>query len=221
MVSHDWKMENSEVNVKKGTTTLGLICKDGLVLAAEKRATIGNFIADKRADKIVLLTDNMALTTAGTVSDAQLLVKLIKAELRLKEVRTGRGSTVKEAANLLGGMVYGNIRKMSLIPGITQFLLAGTDNNGLHLYDLFVDGSVIEISDYVSSGSGSIVVYGILEAMYTKEITLKEGTELALKAINAAIQRDSGSGNGIVIYTITKAGAQKILDRDLEASLKA
>lgn len=214
-------MESSEVNVKKGTTTLGLICKDGLILAAEKRATIGNFIADKRADKIVMITDTMALTTAGTVSDAQLLVKLIKAELRLKEVRTGHDSTVKEAANLLGGMIYGNIRKMSLIPGITQFLLGGMDKNGLHLYDLFVDGSVMEISDYVSSGSGSIVVYGILEAMYKKDMSVKEGSDLALNAINAAIQRDSGSGNGIVIYTITKAGAKKVLDRNLEASLKA
>ena len=214
-------MGSSEVNVKKGTTTLGLICKDGLILAAEKRATIGNFIADKRADKIVMITDTMALTTAGTVSDAQLLVKLIKAELRLKEVRTGHDSTVKEAANLLGGMIYGNIRKMSLIPGITQFLLGGMDKKGLHLYDLFVDGSVMEISDYVSSGSGSIVVYGILEAMYKKDMSVKEGSDLALNAINAAIQRDSGSGNGIVIYTITKAGAKKVLDRNLETSLKA
>ena len=214
-------MGSSEINVKKGTTTLGLMCKDGLVLAAEKRATIGNFIADKRADKIVMITGNMALTTAGTVSDAQLLVKLIKAELRLKEVRTGHESTVKEAANLLGGMIYSNIRKMSMIPGITQFLLAGADNKGLHLYDLFVDGSVMKIADYVSSGSGSIVVYGILEAMYREDMSVKDGTELALKAINAAIQRDSGSGNGIVIYTITKDGTKKVLDRDLEASLKA
>ena len=214
-------MESSEVNVKKGTTTVGLMCKDGLVLAAEKRATIGNFIADKRADKIVMITDKMAVTTAGTVSDAQLLVKLIRAELRLKDVRTGHESTVSEAANLLGGMVYNNIRRMSMIPGITQFLLGGLDKKGLHLYDLFVDGSVMEITDYVSSGSGSIVVYGILETMYTKDMSVKEGSDLALKAINAAIQRDSGSGNGIVIYTITKAGARKILDRDLEASLKA
>src|SRR3989338_10045958 len=178
-------MENLDVKAKKGTTTIGIVCKDGIVLASEKRATIGSFIADKRAEKIVLITDKMALTTAGTVSDAQLLVKLIRAELKLKQVRTNHESTVKEAANLLGGMIYGNIRKLSLIPGITQFLLAGVDRDGLHLYDLFVDGSVMETKDYVSSGSGSIVVYGILEAMFKKELTLKEGTELALKAINA------------------------------------
>lgn len=214
-------MDNAQLQIKKGTTTVGIVCKDGIVVAAEKRATIGGFIADKRAEKIVLITDKMVLTTAGTVSDAQLLVKLIRAELKLKQVRTGREATVKEAANLLGGMIYGNIRKFSVIPGITQFLLAGTDNEGEFLYDLFVDGSVMKISDYVSSGSGSIVVYGIMEAMYKKEIVVKEATDLAVKAINAAIQRDSASGNGIVVFAIRKDGIKKILDKNFEYAIKA
>lgn len=212
-------MDNAEIKVKKGTTTVGLVCRDGIVVAAEKRATIGSFIADKKAEKIVAISDKMILTTAGTVSDAQLLVKLVRAELKLKQVRTGRESTVKETANLLGGMIYGNIRRYSIIPGITQFLLAGLDSSGTHLYDLFVDGSVMPADDYVSSGSGSIVVYGILEAMYRKDMTVKEGTELALKAINAAMQRDSASGNGIAIYNITKDGVRKVFDKDMEAPI--
>ncbi len=214
-------MEDSEVKVKKGTTTVGIVCRDGIVVAAEKRATIGSFIADKNAEKIVLITDKMVLTTAGTVSDAQLLVKLIRAELKLKQVRTGHDTTLKEAANLLGGMIYSNIRKFSAIPGITQFLLAGLDTKGSHLYDLFVDGSVMEITDYVSSGSGSIVVYGILEALYKKDLSVKDGSELAVRSISSAIQRDSGSGNGIVVFTITKEGVRKAMDKDMEVSIKA
>ncbi len=210
-----------DVKYKKGTTTVGIVCKDGIVLAAEKRATVGNFIADKHAEKIVLITDRMTITTAGTVSDAQLLSKLIRAELKLKEMRTGRPTTIKEAANLLGGMVFENIRRPSMIPGITQFLLAGYDNNGTHLYDLFVDGSVMPIPDYVSSGSGSIIVYGILEAMYDKNMTMKEGTDLVVKAISSAIARDSGSGNGVVVYNITKDSLKKVIDRDFESTLKA
>ena len=205
---------------KKGTTTLGMICKDGLVVAAEKRATAGNFIADKKAEKVVSISDKMILTTAGTVSDAQLLVKLIRAELKLKQVRTGREATLKEAANLLGGMIYGNIRKYSIIPGITQFILAGIDGEGLHIYDLFVDGSVMKVDDFISSGSGSIIAYGLLETMYRKDMTTKEGIDLALKAVNAAMQRDSASGNGIVIYVVTKEGIKKVFDKDLEATIK-
>ena len=214
-------MEESLISkTRHGTTTIGLMCKDGIVLAAEKRATAGTFVADKKSEKIYKITDNLVITTAGTVSDAQLLTKLIRAELKLKEVRTDRGSTAKEAANLLASLIYGNIRKYSLIPGITQFLLAGTDKEGFHLYDLFVDGSVMECDDYVSSGSGSTVVYGVLEAMYKKDMTIKEGMELCVKCLNVAMQRDIASGNGMLIYTISKDGIKKVLDRDIDSTLK-
>ncbi|PIU02526.1 MAG: proteasome subunit beta, partial [Candidatus Diapherotrites archaeon CG09_land_8_20_14_0_10_32_12] len=104
-------MENENV-IKTGTTTVGIMCKEGVVLAADKRATAGNFISDKKAQKIYKINDSMALTTAGVVSDVQLLVKLIKAELNLKAVRTERKPNVKESVNLLAGLVYSNIRKM-------------------------------------------------------------------------------------------------------------
>ena len=114
--------------VKKGTTTVGIVCRDGVVLAADKRATIGYLISNKKIDKILQITDRMAITMAGTVSDAQLIIKLVKAELKLKEVRTYKVSTTKEAANLLGGILYGSLRRMSMFPGIAHFLLAGKDN---------------------------------------------------------------------------------------------
>ncbi len=216
----DVTQEGLIAKTKHGTTTIGLVCKDGIVLASEKRATAGTFVADKKSEKIFKITDNLLVTTAGTVSDAQLLTKLIRAELKLKEVRTDRESTAKEAANLLASLIYGNIRKYSLIPGITQFLLAGTDKEGFHLYDLFVDGSVMECDDYVSSGSGSTVVYGVLEAMYRKDITVKEGVDLCVKCINVAIQRDIASGNGILVYTITKEGSKKVIDKEFETIVK-
>ena len=88
--------------LKTGTTTLGIVCKDGVVLAADKRATAGHMIVDKRTLKVHKITDDVAVTIAGTVSDAQLLIKLIRAELKLKEIRTTKQATAKEAANLLG-----------------------------------------------------------------------------------------------------------------------
>ena len=113
-----------EVNtLKTGTTTAALICKDGIVLAADKRATAGYLIANKNFEKILTISDNIAVTVAGTVSDVQLLAKYIKAELKLKQIRTDRQSTVKEAANLLAMLVYNNIRKLSLIPGISHFII--------------------------------------------------------------------------------------------------
>jgi len=205
---------------KTGTTTLGIVCKDGLVLAADKRATSGYFVASKKVEKIIKITDDIAVTIAGTVSDIQLLVKLIKAELKLKALRTGKINTVKEATNLLAGIVYQNIRKFSLIPGISHFVVGGKDNIGFHMYDLSPDGSIEEIIDYVSSGSGSVIVYGLLEAVYKKGIAIKDAVELAVKGINSAIQRDIASGNGVDVYTITDKGVKKVLEKELKIKLE-
>ncbi|MEK6938917.1 MAG: proteasome subunit beta [Nanoarchaeota archaeon] len=208
-----------EEQLKTGTTTVGMVCKDGIVLAADKRATAGNMIVDKRAEKVHILTEDMAATIAGNVSDAQLIIKLIKAELRLKEVRTGKRPTVKEAANLLGGLLYTNIRQMSMFPGIAHFLLGGRDTSGVYLYDLFPDGSVTKIRDYVSSGSGSVFALGVLETQYKPEMSTADGIKLAIRCVNTALQRDSCSGNGIDVVVVTDKEVKKVFQKELEYSL--
>ncbi len=205
---------------RHGTTTVGIVCKDGLILAADKRATAGYLIADKRAEKIIRISDKMAITTAGSVSDAQLLTKLIRAELTLKKLRTDREPNLKETANLLSGMIYSNIRKFSLIPGISHFVLGGVDKTGFHMYDLFADGSLTECTDYVSSGSGSVMAYGVLDTLYTKDIAVKDAVNLAIKAVNAALQRDIASGDGIDVVTITSEGIKKVFAKEISTTAK-
>ncbi len=211
-------MENNE-QLKTGTTTVGLVCSDGVVLAADKRATAGFFVADKKAEKVHKINDYMALTTAGGVSDIQMLVKLLKAELKLKSLKTKRDPNVKESANLLAGLVYSNIRKYSTIPGMTHFILGGKDRFGFHLYDLYPDGSLTECDDYISSGSGSYMAYGVLDTLYKKDMNVKQGVELAVKAVNSALQRDAATGEGIVVMAITKEGVKKVLEKELKSSL--
>ncbi|MAG39293.1 proteasome subunit beta [Candidatus Woesearchaeota archaeon] len=204
--------------LKTGTTTVGIVCKDCIILGADKRATSGHFIANKNVNKVLPINNQMMVTTAGTVSDIQLMVKLIKAELKLKEIRTNKTTTVKEGANLLAGMVYANIRKMSLIPGISHFLVGGFDSKK-SLYDLYPDGSIAEINDFVSSGSGSVMAYGVLEANYKKDMKEKEGVELMIKALNSAIQRDAASGEGIDVFVIDKKGVKKSLQKIINTRL--
>ena len=211
-------MEDKEL--KTGTTTIGIVCKDGIVLTADKRATSGYLISYKKFDKIISITDSISVTVAGTVSDVQLLTKYLKAELRLKDIRTGRETTVKEAANLLANFVYSNIRKLSLIPGISHFIIGGKDPSGFHLYDLSPDGSIVEVDDYISSGSGSVMAFWVLETLYKKGLSVEEGVKLAAKGINAAVQRDIASGNGIDIVTITKDGVKKVFSKVLEMKIE-
>lgn len=198
--------------LKTGTTTVGIVCKDCIVLGADKRATAGHFIASKDVDKVQPINEYMAITTAGTVSDIQLMLKLIKAELKLKQIRTNRKPSVKEGANLLAGMVYSNIRKMSMIPGISHFIVGGYDSDK-HLLDIYPDGSISDIKDFVSSGSGSVIAYGVLESMYKEGLNQEEGINLVVKALNAAIQRDSASGEGVDIFVIDKKGVRKALQK--------
>jgi len=208
-----------EEQLKTGTTTVGIVCKDGVVLAADKRATAGNLIVDKRADKVHILSDDFACTIAGTVSDAQLLIKLIKAELKLKEMRTDKRPSTKEAANLLGGLLYSNIRRMSMLPGVAHFLLGGKDTSGVYLYDLFPDGSVTKIKDYVSSGSGSVFAYGVLETQWQPEMSVAEAIKLATKAVNTALQRDSYSGNGLDVVVVTEKEIKKVIQKEVSVSV--
>lgn len=208
-----------EEMLKTGTTTVGIACKDGVVLAADKRATAGSMIVDKRAEKVHIISDDFAVTIAGVVSDAQLVIKLIRAEMKLKEVRTNKRPTMKEGANLLGGLLYSNLRRMSMYPGIAHFLLGGKDTEGVHLYDLFPDGSVTKIRDYVSSGSGSVFAYGVLETQYNPNMSTTDGVKLAVKAVNTALQRDSASGNGIDVIVITDKEIKRVMQKEVEVSL--
>lgn len=211
--------EEMKNRAKTGTTTIGIVCRDGIVLAADKRMTAG-YIAHTKVEKIIQIADNMAVTIAGMVSEVQLLSKLIKAELKLKDMQTYRQSTVKEAANLLAGLVYSNVRKMSMVPSIAAFLLGGYDTEG-HLYGLGIDGSVTEYDEYTTDGSGCMFALGVLEALYKKGMSIDDGVKLAVKAINSAIQRDPNSGNGILVFTLTDKGVKRVMDKQIVARLDA
>lgn len=209
-----------EIKQFKGTTTVGIVCKEGIILAADKRVTAG-YVEHKRFKKIHQIADFMAVTTAGSVSEVQLLIKLIKAEMRIKDLQTGRVSNVKETANFLATLIYYNFRKMSMFPSIAAFLLAGRDESGDHLYNLGIDGSIMDVEDYSADGSGSVFAIGVLEAQFKKGLTVDEGVKLAVKAINAALQRDLATGNGIDVVAITEKGVQTVFEKEINIVIEA
>jgi proteasome beta subunit len=212
--------EDIKQHARKGTTTVGIRCVDGIVLGADKRATLGgHIIANKAVQKVFKICDNIVVTIAGTVSDAQLIIKLIKAELRLKKIRTTKNPSVKETANLMGSIVYQNIRKFSPFMAITGFLIGGSDKDGFHLYDVGVDGSVLKHEDYVADGSGFMMAFGVLDTLYKKDMKINDGLKLAVKALNAAMQRDAATGEGVDVYTITNQGVKKVIAKKMDTTI--
>ncbi|MBS3168341.1 proteasome subunit beta [Candidatus Woesearchaeota archaeon] len=211
----------SEQKIQKtGTTTLGLVCKDGIVLAADKKVTLGGMlVSNKKFDKVLILNEDLAITIAGSVSDIQLIVKLIRAQIKIDELRRGKKIKVKEAANLLANLVYNNSRKFSAIPGVTGFLLGGRDEEGVYLYELGMDGSLMKSEDYTCDGSGMMYAIGVLEANYQEKMSIEEGIKVAVKAISASTQRDTASGCGVDVVTITKDGTKKVLTKLIDTKL--
>ena len=201
--------------MKSGTSILGLVCKDGVIMAADRRATAGNMILSKSTDKAIKLNDYLVVSGTGTASDIDMLQKVITAELRLKELRTKSRPTVREAANLIANMAYRNIRQPTMIPFIAGTLVAGYNEDGTaELYSIEPAGSVMKVEDYDANfSSGMPFILGLLERQYKKDLTIKEGVELALEALKSSTQRDSASGNGIDVFTITKDGITKVVDK--------
>lgn len=188
---------------KTGTTTIGLVCKDGVVLAAEKKSTMGNLVASKETDKIFPLDDHIAMTTAGLSADGQALVRYMRAELKLFSVENQRKASVKAAATLLSNILHGN----KFYPFYVQLIIAGFDSLGPSIYDLDPVGGAEEEKKFFSTGSGSPMALGVLEDSYKDGMSLDEGSKLAVRAIKAAIERDTASGGkAIDVATITKDG---------------
>jgi proteasome beta subunit len=198
--------------LKTGTTTVGVICKDCVILAADKRATAGHFIADKKTQKVLTVAPRIGITTAGSVSDLQLLYKYLKAELKIKSMRSDtKEGTVGEAANLLAGWVY-HLARSSW--GMVHFLVGGYDTQP-RLYEVYMDGSIMSQDDFIASGSGSVFALGVLENKYKKGLSREEGVKLTVQAINAALARDSASGNGIDVFIFDKTGARQVLSKEI------
>lgn len=197
---------------KTGTTTLGMICKDGVVLAAEKKSTLGYLIASKESEKVLRLDDHIALTIAGASGDAQALARYMRAELKLFSIQNQRKISVKGAASLLSNILQGG--RWSYLPYMVQLILAGYDE-GPGIYTLDAIGSVEEEKKFFSTGSGSPMALGVLEDGYKDGISIEEASKLAVRAIKSAIERDIGSGGKAIDVAVINKDGIKITRHEL------
>ena len=189
----------SEELKKTGTTILGMICKDGVVIATEHRATMGTLIAHKATKKLYQIDDHLALATAGLVGDLQVLSRYLSAEANLYRLKRDTKIPVNSAATLMSNIL--NQRKF--YPYYVQLILGGWDSEGGHVFSLDAAGGAIP-DKYTAGGSGSPYVFGVLEDQYKENMPVEEGINLAIRAITAAMGRDSASGNGVDVAVINE-----------------
>ncbi len=193
-------MQDIESQYLKGTTTIGIIFRNGVVLATEKRATMGNLVASRKAKKVYQIGDRIGMTTAGGVGDAQQLARLMSVESNLFNVRRGKTMTVGAVATLLSNV----LNQSRYYPYYVQLLVGGVDADGPSMYSVDAMGGATKEEEIVATGSGSPIAYGVLEDQFRKDMKEKEVIDLAIRALKAAMRRDIGSGEDIQIVVITK-----------------
>ncbi|MCK5636877.1 MAG: archaeal proteasome endopeptidase complex subunit beta [Thermoplasmatales archaeon] len=203
-------MENENVT-KTGTTTLGMVCKEGVVMATETRATMGTLIAHKATKKLYKIDQHLALATAGLVGDLQVLARYLNAEANLYRLKRDMRMPVKSAATLMSNIL--NQRKF--YPYYVQLILGGFDDSGGYVFSLDAAGGAIP-DKYTAGGSGSPYVFGVLEDTYKEGMSTDEGIDIAVRAITAAKSRDAASGGNINVAVITKDGFKEVPEDDIK-----
>ena len=187
---------------KTGTTTVGVTTADGVVIATDMRATLGGrFVTNKDVQKVEQIHPTAALTLVGSVGGAQSFVRSLRAEANLYEVRRGEHMTIKALSTLAGNFMRGG--PFFLINPV----LGGVDDEGHHVYTVDPAGGVMR-DDYAVTGSGTMVATGTLEQDYAEDLSNDEGISVAARAVQAAAERDTGSGNGIYLAEITPEGVE-------------
>lgn len=196
--------------LKKGTTTLGIVCKDGVVMGTERRATMGTLIAHKTTQKLFKIDDNLGLTVAGLVGDAQVLARYLSAEVELYKLKRNTSISVKAASTLMANILSGR----RYFPYWVALVIGGFDEDGGHVYSLDAAGGAIE-DKYVTTGSGSPYVYGVLEDHFKDGISTSDGLDIAIRALSAAMKRDAASGDGIDLAIINKKEFKQLSDDEI------
>jgi proteasome beta subunit len=201
--------------IKKGTTTCALTCNDGIVLAADTRASAGFFIADRHVMKIQKVDRHMGMTIAGGVADAQNLVDIMRYNANIYRLTNRELMPIKSAARLCSNVLF----NQRYYPYYVQIILAGFDNVGGQIYNIDLFGS-ITTEKFISTGSGSPVAYGYLESEFKENLSVNEAYKIAIQAIAAAIRRNAGTGDNINAVIIDKEGYHE-LSREKKESVGA
>ncbi|PWI49046.1 proteasome subunit beta [Candidatus Heimdallarchaeota archaeon B3_Heim] len=191
---NDNNSQQDQMNRLKGTTGLALKFKNGALVIADRRASMGSFTASKHAKKVHKVNDYTGIGIAGSVSDAQALVDLLRSELRLYQLENNFEPSIKVAGSLLATIMHGSFRRFQ--PWWVQLLVAGVDRRGSHVYVLGPDGSISD-EDFFAIGSGTLLSIGVLEHSYKPDLDKEKAKDLAIAALKTSLARDNATGNGI------------------------
>lgn len=186
-----------------GATAIGLTYQDGIILAADKRISYGNFVVNKNTKKIFPITDLVASACAGMVADMQVLTRQVGALGKIRKLETRREMATNSVAKLMSVIMF----ERRYFPLLTQVIVGGVHTTP-EIYTLDPLGSLLP-DNYAVVGTGAELALGLIDSEYRKNMTEDASKKLAIKAIKSSIQRDSASGDGVDILAISKKGIEE------------
>ncbi|XP_057494101.1 proteasome subunit beta type-7-B-like [Actinidia eriantha] len=195
--------------LKTGTTIVGLIFQDGVILGADTRATEGPIVADKNCEKIHYMAPNIYCCGAGTAADTEAVTDMVSSQLQLHRYHTGRESRVVTGLTLLKSHLFS-------YQGYVQaaLVLGGVDVTGPHLHTIYPHGST-DTLPFATMGSGSLAAMAVFESKYREGLTRDEGVKLVTEAICSGIFNDLGSGSNVDVCVITKGQTEYLRNHQL------
>ncbi len=180
-----------------GATAVGISYTNGVVLAAEKRVSFGNFVVNKNTKKTFPVTEKVGAACAGMIADMQVLVRQVTALAKIRRLETRREVPPNSIAKLMSVIMF----ERRFFPLLTQVIVGGIDQKP-QIYTLDPLGSVLP-DEYAAVGTGAELALGIMDAEYKPNMTEEKARDLAIRAIKSSVQRDSSSGDGIDILMLT------------------
>ncbi len=200
----------------RGTTTVGAITREGVILASDTRVTMGALIVHKKGKKVHKIDDHLAMTISGVVADAQKTVAALKANARMYRLQRRIPIPVSAAARLVANLFFSH----RLFPFMARIIIGGIDSSGPHLFSIDPFGSITE-EKYVATGSGSPIAYGILEEKFKEDLALEEALPIVTQALRSAMKRDVGTGDSLDIVVIDKNGYRELSGEEKSKLLEA
>lgn len=196
-----------------GTTIVGVAAEDAVVMAADRRASLGGrIVSNKDVQKVLEIQPNAALAISGSVGGAQSFIRTLRAETNLYEARRGEYMDISALSTLASNLLR-NGPYFIVVP-----ILGGVDDDGAHVYSLDPGGSSLS-DDYTAQGSGMQFAYGALEGSYEQDMSLEEARTVAAEAVRSAVERDTASGNGLFLAEITRSEITETTYEDFDEVL--
>ncbi|KAM0675881.1 Proteasome subunit beta type-1 [Gurleya vavrai] len=195
-------MFNEEVST--GTTIMAIKYKDGIIIGADTRTSMGSYIANHSTNKLTKLTEKIFCCRSGSAADTKIITDIATNQIKGLKYSENIEPTVKRLSILCKNMIY---NYPQLHAGL---ILAGYDSEEKgSIYEICLGGTIQKMKISIG-GSGSGYIFGFCDKYYDENFSKEEGIQFVKDAVSMAIYRDNFSGGNIRMAVINENGVERL-----------